>query len=404
MKDGDSDKSYRFFLRKRDSHSSSTSSLISSVGSNSSNSDEKKKKRSHLSLTRFLKKFKHEEKEEKKRLHFLPPHSSELYKKYTKGRLLGSGASGSVNLLQLKTDPTKIFAVKKFRSKLPNESESDYKVKVNNEFKIGEILHHENLIHTIELIKESNGILSNIEYYIIMEYCKYDFFNLVMSRLMTSEEVHCYFKQIINGVEYLHSIGLAHRDLKLDNCVVNSQGILKLIDFGSAVQFRKSSTHEDLTPDETIIVGESKYKLILSKGVVGSDPYLAPEVFDEEGYDGRKVDVWSIAIIYCCMILRRFPWKLPKTSDNSYKQFIQDDRKLLALLPENSRSMIKRMLDTKDKRILLDEVKQHEFYEKIEYCTTGNSLHQHNLVTEEELEQINKEREVLKKLKNTGIA
>ena len=35
------------------------------------------------------------------------------------------------------------------------------------------------------------------------------------------------------------------------------------------------------------------------------------------------MDVWSLAIIYCCMSLRRFPWKLPRTSDNSYKLFIE---------------------------------------------------------------------------------
>ena len=51
------------------------------------------------------------------------------------------------------------------------------------------------------------------------------------------------------------------------------------------------------------------YKLIRARGVVGSDPYLSPEVFEPlgMGYDPRGADVWSIAIIYCCMILKRFP-------------------------------------------------------------------------------------------------
>ena len=56
-------------------------------------------------------------------------------------------------------------------------------------------------------------------------------------------------------------------------------------------------------------------------GIVGSDPYLAPEVYDERKYDPQPADIWSLAIIFCCMSLRRFPWKLPRMTDNSYKLF-----------------------------------------------------------------------------------
>jgi len=55
---------------------------------------------------------------------------------------------------------------------------------------------------------------------------------------------------------------------------------------------------------------------------VGSDPYLAPEVYDNKKYDPRAVDVWSLAIIFCCMSLRRFPWKAPRLTDTSYKLFV----------------------------------------------------------------------------------
>ena len=57
-------------------------------------------------------------------------------------------------------------------------------------------------------------------------------------------------------------------------------------------------------------------------GIVGSDPYLAPEVYDEKKYDPRPTDIWSLAIIFCCMTLRRFPWKQPRVTDNSYRLFV----------------------------------------------------------------------------------
>ena len=59
-------------------------------------------------------------------------------------------------------------------------------------------------------------------------------------------------------------------------------------------------------------------------GIVGSDPYLAPEVYDLPKYDPRPTDVWSLAIMFCCMTLRRFPWKAPRLSDNSYKLFVTE--------------------------------------------------------------------------------
>ena len=55
--------------------------------------------------------------------------------------------------------------------------------------------------------------------------------------------------------------------------------------------------------------------------MVGSDPYLAPEVYDNAKYDPQPVDIWSLGIIFACMALRRFPWKAPRMTDNSYKLF-----------------------------------------------------------------------------------
>jgi serine/threonine protein kinase len=45
-------------------------------------------------------------------------------------------------------------------------------------------------------------------------------------------------------------------------------------------------------------------------------------VYDNQKYDPQPTDIWSLAIIFCCMTLRRFPWKAPRISDNSYRLFI----------------------------------------------------------------------------------
>ena len=67
-----------------------------------------------------------------------------------------------------------------------------------------------------------------------MEYAPYDLFSVVMSGKMCRPEIYCVFRQICDGVEYLHSMGLAHRDLKPENFLVDASGHIKLTDFGLA--------------------------------------------------------------------------------------------------------------------------------------------------------------------------
>ena len=155
-----------------------------------------------------------------------------LNSKYGKmGRVLGSGAGGSVRLLKRNSDGV-TFAVKQFRDRHNWESLKEYSKKVTAEFCIGSTLHHGNIIETLDIIQEGN------HWYEVMEYAPFDLFAIVMTGKMSKEEIACSFKQILSGVAYLHGMGLAHRDLKLDNVVVNDKGIMKLIDFGSAVVFR----------------------------------------------------------------------------------------------------------------------------------------------------------------------
>ncbi|KAF5391298.1 hypothetical protein D9757_001999 [Collybiopsis confluens] len=226
-----------------------------------------------------------------------------IHKKYGKwGRVLGSGAGGTVRLIKAShKNGGNIFAVKEFRPKRNGESEKEYQKKVTAEFCVGSTLKHSNIIETVDIVSE-NG-----HYYEIMEYAPYDLFSVVMSGKMCRPEIYCVFRQICQGVEYLHSLGLAHRDLKLDNCVMTTDNVVKLIDFGTATVFHYpgKTTHTK------------------AKGVVGSDPYLAPEVLTDDEYDARKTDVWSVAVIFLCMVLRRFPWKCPDVkNDASFRAFV----------------------------------------------------------------------------------
>ncbi|KDO27135.1 serine/threonine protein kinase [Saprolegnia parasitica CBS 223.65] len=85
---------------------------------------------------------------------------------------------------------------------------------------------------------------------------------------------HKYFSQIAAGLGYIHSCGLAHRDLSLENVFVDANGNLKIGDFGLAMPLHGISTH-----------------------AVGKSYYMAPEMHGPHGYSAAKVDVWSLGIL-----------------------------------------------------------------------------------------------------------
>jgi hypothetical protein len=188
-----------------------------------------------------------------------------LEQKYGKfGKMLGSGAGGSVRLMKRGTDGV-TFAVKQFRDRHSYESERDYNKKVTAEFCIGSTLHHGNIIETMDIVQEKG------KWYEVMEYAPFDLFAIVMTGKMSREEVSCATLQILSGLTYLHAMGLAHRDMKLDNVVVNEHGIMKIIDFGSAVVFRY--------PFETEIVlatGKCFLETIRSHWCTKANPHGAP--------------------------------------------------------------------------------------------------------------------------------
>lgn len=239
----DFDKRSSFFGSKKDDHSESSSTLNEKNHSHSS---------SKSNLKRFFKfggDHKHKEKDSGRSKSRdgtrTPTHSITgnqpsvpfaddhgLASKYGKfGKMLGSGAGGSVRLMKRSGDGT-VFAVKQFRDRHAYESEREYSKKVTAEFCIGSTLHHGNVIETIDIVHEKG------RWYEVMEFAPFDLFATVMTGKMCREEVTCCTLQVLSGVLYLHSMGLAHRDLKLDNVVISEHGIMKLIDFGSAVVFR----------------------------------------------------------------------------------------------------------------------------------------------------------------------
>ena len=106
------------------------------------------------------------------------------------------------------------FAIKEFRSKRDNESQKEYLKRITAEFTIGSCLFHENIIKTIDLIQDQNV------WFMVLEYAPGgDMLNLLLNQSITLSETCSYFSQLIAGVCYLHQMGVAHKDLKPENCI-----------------------------------------------------------------------------------------------------------------------------------------------------------------------------------------
>ncbi|KAI9362144.1 kinase-like domain-containing protein [Pilaira anomala] len=283
----------------------------------------------------------------------------------TWGRYIGKGAGGSVRLIRRSADQ-KTFAVKQFRKRLVQESEKEYIKKVTAEFCIGSTLHHPNIIETLDIIQEGSN------YFEIMEYAPNDLFNVVMSGMMSREEIACCWRQLLNGLEYLQSMGIAHRDIKLDNLVLDHFGILKIIDFGCSTVY-KYPFEENITQ---------------TKGVYGSDPYIAPEQYTQPTYDPRLSDIWSCGIVFLCMTIRRFPWRIPRQTDPSFRAFAtnqnQQQFRLLKLLPREARPVMAGILDIDPtRRSTLNTVLADKWVQSIDVCHIHEpgKRHVHHVLT-----------------------
>lgn len=290
---------------------------------------------------------------------------------------IGKGATAVVRLAH-KWDrrEEKLYAVKEFRKRRKNETEKDYVKKLTSEFCISSTLHHINIVETVDLVQDEQQHWCEV-----MEYCPGgDLYAAIKKGGMSSAEVECTFKQTLHGIQYLHSMGVAHRDIKPENLLLDGRGHVKITDFGVSDVFRmcwEKKTH-------------------LSKGLCGSEPYIAPELFEMKEYDARLVDVWAAAVVFYCMQFQELPWRVAKPTDATYATYMSQyypsgarpegapacPAPLNNLVPRECRHVIKHMLDPDPKtRWTVDEALKDKWLQSVEVCVEGQkNNHSHTTV------------------------
>ncbi|KAI8866868.1 kinase-like protein [Ramicandelaber brevisporus] len=222
-------------------------------------------------------------------------------------RLLGGGTGGSVTLHRHPWTGN-LLAIKRYV--LPSHlTQSGRQRVVTNEANITLRLQHPNIVRTYVYVAEEDGSLHSV-----MEAVPHDLFSVRMIH------INSLFRQIVDAVAYMHlEHGVAHRDLKLDNICLDSNGTIRIIDFGCATKCAAVKRSGSSNTYSNAIVPVT--------GVCGSDPYIAPEVFESRkqpglGYDATKVDVWALGIIYMAMVSVHFPWSVAQVTDANFVRYM----------------------------------------------------------------------------------
>ncbi|WVZ17337.1 hypothetical protein V8G54_010319 [Vigna mungo] len=161
---------------------------------------------------------------------------------------------------------------------------------------------------------------------------------------LKEDEARSYFHQLINAVDYCHSRGVYHRDLKPENLLLDSNGVLKISDFGLSTYAQKE--------DE------------LLRTACGTPNYVAPEVLKDRGYVGSTSDIWSCGVILFVLMAGYLPFDEPSQMA-LYKKIGRAQFTCPSWFSSEAKKLLKRILDPNPlTRIKIPEILEDEWFRK----------------------------------------
>lgn len=233
--------------------------------------------------------------------------------RWKQGRFIGAGAFGSVyQAVNLNTGS--LMAVKEIKfqelSGLPNMI-----AQIKDELSVMELLHHPNVVeyYGIEVHRD--------KVYIFEEYCAGGSLAALLEhgRIESEGIIQVYTMQMLEGLEYLHKRGVAHRDIKPDNILLDHHGFIKFADFGASKLLAKNhrSMYRSRRTDHSSAQGSSSSSMapfdamagLANNSLTGTPMYMSPEVIknDRKGRPGA-MDIWSLGCVVLEFATGKKPW------------------------------------------------------------------------------------------------
>uniref|UniRef100_A0A671QIJ8 Mitogen-activated protein kinase kinase kinase 3-like n=1 Tax=Sinocyclocheilus anshuiensis TaxID=1608454 RepID=A0A671QIJ8_9TELE len=206
---------------------------------------------------------------------------------WRRGKLLGQGAFGRVYLCY-DVDTGRELAAKQVHFDPASPETSKEVSALECEIQLLKNLHHERIVQYYGCLRDHNEKTLTI----FMEYMPGGSVKdqLKAYGALTENVTRKYTRQILEGMSYLHSNMIVHRDIKGANILRDSAGNVKLGDFGASKRL------------QTICMSSTGVR-----SVTGTPYWMSPEVISGEGY-GRKADVWSLGCTVVEMLTEKPPW------------------------------------------------------------------------------------------------
>ncbi|XP_055374021.1 probable serine/threonine-protein kinase MARK-A isoform X1 [Condylostylus longicornis] len=212
----------------------------------------------------------------------------------------------------------------------------EYLAKTFREISILKLLQHPHITRLYEVMQSETMI------YLVTEYAAHGeiFDHLVINGRMKEQEAARVFAQLITSVEYCHSKGVVHRDLKAENILLDKDMNIKLADFGF------SNTFHHGTPLTTWC---------------GSPPYAAPEVFQGLEYDGPKADIWSLGVCLYALVCGALPFD-GNTLLELKSRVVTGKFRIPYFMSQDCEHLIRHMLVVEpDRRYTLEQISKHRW-------------------------------------------
>ncbi|KAK3583901.1 hypothetical protein CHS0354_033679 [Potamilus streckersoni] len=188
-------------------------------------------------------------------------------------------------------------------------------------------------------------------YYLVTELCtEGDMVDYISQRKMLSEdEVRKYIRQIVSAIDYIHRLGILHRDLKIENLLLDSNQDIKIIDFGLSNSIKTVHTKNGRKVQDFCVTQ------------CGSPAYAAPELLGRRKY-GPQIDVWSIGVNMYAMLVGNLPFTVePFNIKTLHNKMVNGQMNPLPeRISKECRDLLKRFLTPDpDRRIKLEEAIRH---------------------------------------------
>ena len=251
---------------------------------------------------------------------------------YHFGKVLGTGSFGVVRLVLHKLTNTKIGVKTYDKRKIKDAAQLK---RVQQEIRLMARTNHPNIVRLYETLESVHRVHLVMEYASGGNLCSY----VKLKKRLDENEARAIFQQLASAIAYLHTLNIVHRDIKLENILIDGKKNIKITDFGFSVY-----------------VQQKKLKIFC-----GTPSYMPPEIVMRREYYGPPVDCWSLGVLLYATLCGCFPFTA-NSYPNLYKKIARGQWRAAHSMSQSVSDLLRRMLTVDaSKRIDMKQVCRHQW-------------------------------------------